>query len=324
MNFQGLMKIEKPDFYIDVAFSRANKRAGQQRSKLKGKKLNRMKKSRIIELDKIATVRITLINQMDKILNSYPQTAHLDPFYLELVKSTLDYYMLKKSLGALNWVKKQINVLFRQYNEKIKKSQKLESINKYRNEFYGRTVSVLKQVKKNLAYLEQARKIMKDYPSIKTGIPTIVIAGYPNVGKSTLLRALTSAKPEVASYPFTTKKIMLGYAGKKLQFIDTPGLLDRPVEKRNKIEKQAILALKHLAEKIIFMLDPSETCGYTIKDQIKLMNEMKKMFKIETIVVLNKIDLASEEQMNKVSKIKAIPISAEKGEGLKELREKIL
>ncbi|MBW2969138.1 50S ribosome-binding GTPase [Candidatus Woesearchaeota archaeon] len=323
MNFQGLMKIEKPDFYIDVAFSRANKRAGQQRSKLKGKKLNRMKKSRIMELDKIATVRITLINQMDKILNSYPQTAHLDIFYLELVKSTLDYYMLKKSLGALNWVKKQITVLFKKYNEKIKKSQKLEYINKYRNEFYGRAVSVLKQVKKNLEYLEHARKVMRDYPSIKTGMPTIVIAGYPNVGKSTLLRKLTSAKPAVASYPFTTKKIMLGYLGKKIQFIDTPGLLDRPIGKRNQIERQAILALKHLAEKMIFMLDPSETCGYEIKDQIKLMNEMKKSLRVETIVVLNKIDLASPEQMSKVSKLKAIPISAEKGTGIKELKEKI-
>ncbi|MBN1644473.1 50S ribosome-binding GTPase [Candidatus Woesearchaeota archaeon] len=324
MNFQGLAKIEKPDFYIDVAFRKANKRAGNVRSKLQGKKLNRMKKSKIIELDKIATVKQSLINQMDNILTSYPQTAHLNPFYLELVKSTLDYYMLKKSLGALNWVKKQINILFRNYNEKIKKSKNLESINKYRNEFYGRAVSVIKQVKKNLEYLEHARKIMKEYPSIKTGMTTIVIAGHPNVGKSTLLKALTGAKPAIATYPFTTKKIMLGYIEKKIQFIDTPGLLDRPIEKRNKIEKQAILALKHLAEKMIFMLDPSETCGYLIQDQIKLMNEMKKTLKIKTIVVLNKIDLASAEQMKKISKLKALPISAEKNKGIDELKKKII
>lgn len=324
MNFQGLSKIEKPDFYIDVAFRRANRRAGSVRSKLQGKQLNRMKKSRIIELDKIATVKQTIIDQMDIILNSYPQTAHLNPFYLELVKSTLDYYMLKKSLGALNWVKKQINILFKMHNEKIKKSQSLEAVNKYRNQFYGRAVSVLKQVKKNLEYLEYARKIMKDYPSIKTGMSTIVIAGYPNVGKSTLLRTLTGAKPEIASYPFTTKKIMLGYFEKKIQFIDTPGLLDRPIEKRNQIEKQAILALKYLAEKMIFMLDPSETCGYSIKDQIKLMNEMKKTLKVETFVVLNKIDLASSEQMKAVSKLKAIPISAEKGDGIEELKKNFI
>jgi nucleolar GTP-binding protein len=323
MNLHGLGRIDKYDFYIDVAFRKANKRADALRSKLKGKKLNRMNKSRIIELDKLATVKQSLIDQMDKIIESYPQTAHLDPFYLDLVKSTLDYYMFKKSLGALNWVKKQVDILFKMHNAKIKKSQSLEVINKYRNQFYGRVNSVLKQVRKNLEYLEHARKVMKDYPSIKTGMPTIVIAGYPNVGKSTLLRALTSAKPEVASYPFTTKKIMLGYIGKKVQFIDTPGLLDRPIEKRNQIEKQAILALKHLAEKMIFMLDPSETCGYEIKSQIKLMNEMKKTLKVETIVVLNKIDLASPEQMEKVSKLKAIPISAEKRKGLEKLKKLI-
>jgi len=323
MNFQGLAKIEKPDYYIDIAFRKANKRAGLQRSKIQGKKLNRMKKSRIIELDKIATVKQVLTKQLDIILDSYPQTAHLDTFYLELIKATLDYYMLKKSLGALNWAKKQINTLFRQYNQKIKKSQKLESINKYRNEFYGRTVSVLKQIKKNLEYLEHARKIMRDYPAIKTGMPTIVIAGYPNVGKSTLLRKLTKAKPKIASYPFTTKNIMLGYIDKKIQFIDTPGLLDRPIQKRNNIEKQAVLAIKYLADKIIFVIDPSETCGYPLKDQKKLMNELKKTLKTETIVVLNKIDLASEEQMKQVSKLKAVKISAEKGKGMEELKRKI-
>lgn len=324
MNFQGLARIETPDVYIDFAFKRANKRAGVLRSKLKGKKMNRIRKSKTIELDKIATVKQALINQIDNILNSYPQTAHMDLFYLELVKATLDYYMLKKSLGALNWAKKQISTLFMRYNEKIKKNRQLETINKHRNEFYGRTVSVIKQIKKNLEYLERARKIMREYPAIKTGVPTIVIAGYPNVGKSTLLKALTGAKPEIASYPFTTKKIMLGYIEEKIQFIDTPGLLDRPVEKRNRIEQQAILALKYLAQKIIFMLDPSETCGYNIKDQIQLMNELKKTLSIPTIVVLNKTDLASKEQMEKVSDIKAIPISAEKKQGIDELKKAIL
>jgi nucleolar GTP-binding protein len=84
------------------------------------------------------------------------------------------------------------------------------------------------------------------------------------VGKSSLLRCLSSAKPEIAQYPFTTKEIHVGhiektekYITKRFQIIDTPGLLDRPLSKRNEIEKQAIAALTHLADLIVFVLDVS-------------------------------------------------------------------
>ena len=82
----------------------------------------------------------------------------------------------------------------------MKKSKDITAINKYRREFYGRVNSVLQQVKKDLIYLEACRKIMKSYPTIKTSIQTVVLAGYPNVGKTTLLRTLTGATPKIASY----------------------------------------------------------------------------------------------------------------------------
>ena len=69
----------------------------------------------------------------------------------------------------------------------------------------------------------------------------------------------------MAAYPFTTKGIDVGIheAGhRRYQVIDTPGLLDREIEDRNRIEMQAVTALKHLANAMLFILDPSETCGY--------------------------------------------------------------
>ena len=126
---------------------------------------------------------------------------------------------------------------------------------------------------------------MREIPSIDYTMPCVVIAGYPNVGKSSILKCLSSAKPKIAQYPFTTKEIIIGhlnkregYINKTYQIIDTPGLFDRPLDERNLIEKQAIAALNHLADIILFVFDPSETCGYSLHDQKELLSQIKKTY----------------------------------------------
>ncbi len=275
MNFQGLTVIEKPQFYLDVAFKKATKLASLTRSVIKGKPA--IIKSKAIEYKKLLVVKQSLTAKFNLILKSYPSLDQLPPFYNELVKCTLEYGQIKKSLGAVQWAVKRIVILFDQYSVKIKRTKDLPSINKYRTAFYGRISSVVNQIGDELEYLEHARRVMKSFPNIKTSVPTVVLAGYPNVGKTTLLKALTGSAPKIASYPFTTQNLMIGY-GKGIQFVDTPGLLDRPLSKRNKIEVQAILALKHLTKVIIFVFDPSECSGYKLNDQKKLLRQLRENF----------------------------------------------
>lgn len=274
MNFQTLLKIEDPEFYIDLAFRRAKEKSGEIRSsKLKG---TRMEKSRYIETRKIEIIKDTIVEHLKKVLVSYPSIDQLPEFYLELVKCTLDYVMLKKSLGALGWAIKRTDEMFRIYASKINKCNDLQKINQYRREFYGRFSSILKQIRDELGYLEQARKIMKGFPTVKTSLPTVAIAGFPNVGKTTLLYELTGSKPEINDYAFTTKGINIGYYTKdkkKIQLLDTPGTLNR-FNKMNNIEKQAYLAMKYVADKIIYIFDLTEP--YPLKDQLKLYNRLKK------------------------------------------------
>lgn len=52
------------------------------------------------------------------------------------------------------------------------------------------------------------------------------------------------------------------------QVIDTPGILDHPLEERNVIEMQAVTALAHLRAAVLYFLDPSEQCGHTIEEQV--------------------------------------------------------
>lgn len=54
-----------------------------------------------------------------------------------------------------------------------------------------------------------------------------------------------------------------------LQVVDTPGILDHPLEERNTIEMQAVTALAHLQCCVLYFIDISEQCGYTIKEQVR-------------------------------------------------------
>ncbi len=286
--------VDSPDELLDIAFRKARKVSDRTRGTLK--RLNRFSKSRALELTKISAAIDVLVGKLENIVTSMPRLSELPPFYRELVRYTLDQDEYKKSLGAVHWAAEQVKRIARQSRIKLRQVKDLDAINQYRTSAYGRVASVLKQIKKELANLEKSRKILKELPNIKTSLPTVVIAGYPNVGKTTLLRALTGSAPKIAPYPFTTQQLMLGYT-KDTQFIDTPGLLDRPFTKRNSIEKQAILALRHLATLILFVVDPTEACGYTLTQQTELMRQIKESFELPILVAVTKMDLATLDQV---------------------------
>jgi len=68
------------------------------------------------------------------------------------------------------------------------------------------------------------------------------------------------------------------------------------LEERNEIERQAIIALRHLADLVIFILDPTGTCGYPLEYQLSLLDEIKRLYpEAKMIVVENKADLLGDK-----------------------------
>jgi len=162
---------------------------------------------------------------------------------------------------------------------------------------------------------------LRRVPEIDPAIPTIVVAGYPNVGKSSFVRAASSGRPKVADYPFTTKGVSLGHFDRgvhRYQILDTPGLLDRPMDKRNKMERQAIAALAHLANGVLFLLDITETCGYPLNDQRRLLDEVRTLFPhVPIVVAATKSDLEGPSS-------KELRVSALTGSGVPEVLDLLL
>jgi nucleolar GTP-binding protein len=153
-----------------------------------------------------------------------------------------------------------------------------------------------------LAYLEEVRKHLSRLPQIDTNARTLIVTGFPNVGKSSFVNNVTKANVDVQPYAFTTQNLFVGHCDYKYatwQVIDTPGVLDHPLDQRNTIEMQAITALAHLNAAILFMLDISESCGYTIPQQIELFNSIKPLFQAKPLVIcLTKIDIQKFEELD--------------------------
>ena len=298
MNFQDLKKIENPDFYIDVAFGRAKKKAELVRQK---RFKDRLTKSKEIEKTKVSVIGDSLASKLLDVLKQFPSLEHLPPFYHELAKATLEYADVRKSLGGVNWAVTRINEFTKKYSSKIQKCNDLQKINQYRREYYGRISSLVKQIKKELQIIDNARKIMRQYPTIKTSLKTVSIAGFPNIGKTTLLSKLTGSTPDIQAYAFTTQGINVAYIKKdktKIQVLDTPGTLNR-FDRMNSIEKIAYIALKHCTDMIIYIIDLTEP--YPLKQQEALLRKIKETKK-PLIIYLSKSDILDKDIINKGKK----------------------
>jgi nucleolar GTP-binding protein len=197
---------------------------------------------------------------------------------------------------------------------------------KYRKEALARMMSVVKRRPNLIQFFIEIHRFASRLPSISKETPLVIVGGPPNVGKSSLVREISTAHPEVAEYPFTTKKISLGHVTMNrhvIQIMDTPGLLDRPMNERNPIEKQAILAIRHLADILIFMFDPSPMRYYPIEKQIHILNEIEEHFTgLDIILVSNKADI-KEIDVTRYIKEKVIETSLLTGQGLDELRSEL-
>ncbi len=299
-----------------------------ERSFKKAKKIQIIDRSAIYKKKKTIISRTdsfstSIISALEQYVKKFPSIENLPSFYQEIIDIKIDINKLKKSLGAVDWARKTCQMIYSKQSKALKKSKNIDFLIQKQHEIYGRISSVIKQIDGELVALAEAQNIMKKFPDIHD-IPTVVIAGYPNVGKSSILRRLSSAKPKIAQYPFTTKEVHVGhserkekYVTKRFQIIDTPGLLDRPLSERNEIEKQALAALSNLADIIVFVIDASETCGYSLEDQMHLLSHIKKMFSSSSLIIVeNKVD-------RKKTSSKNLKVSCETGEGIDVLSDEI-
>lgn len=230
-----------------------------------------------------------------------PKTENLHGFYAELIniasKNMYDELIVNTSISI-----KILTNLWSRYRRAILNSTPTEA-KKLAQEFVGRTLSTIRRKMRMLNILDDIVKTIKVTPCIDFENPIIIVSGMPQVGKSTLVGRISTAKPLVSPYPFTTKNIILGHIDLgyiKIQVIDTPGLLDRGIDEMNEIERKAIAALKHLNSVALYLFDPTPEAYYTFERQLVPLKTVEQLIgKEKVIAVFNKIDKVPREYLLK-------------------------
>lgn len=312
MIFEKIHTVPTSDELTNKAFKRAARAMSGKTIEGRDSRL-RANESMVLTAANIFT------DNLANIVRRFPSFEQLPTFYYELTDVLVGVEKLKMSLASVDWASRKIHDVARSYVGKIRDADLPEPV---RKEAFGRIASIVKSINKDLLFLNEARNILRKLPDVHDE-PTIVIAGYPNVGKSSFVSKVTGATPEIATYPFTTKGVAIGHFIRndiRYQVMDTPGLLDRPMAERNNIERQAITAIQFLDAVVMFIIDPSESCGYEIEDQKHLLAEIRENFDLPLLVVANKADRPEFQKMDEVE----LNISTITGEGMEEVMEKLL
>ena len=156
------------------------------------------------------------------------------------------------------------------------------------------------------------------------------LVGFPNAGKSTLVSALSNARPKIANYPFTTMEPSLGIVayrdGKSFVMADIPGIIEGASEGRG----LGLRFLRHIERNslLLFMV-PGDTDDIKREYEI-LLNELRQfnpeMLSKHRVLAVTKCDLLDDELMDMLREtlpddLPVVFISAVTGFGLSELKD---
>ena len=291
--FENLPTTPRSSELIDKAFSRAS-RAG------------RAKQGFEAQSSMLQTAANILSDNLENVVTEWPDFDDLDPFYRDLADAVISgetaigseddrgIDALRQHLSEVTWASRKTADIRGEYHTKLRNASDVDHARKLRKQAFARLADVVEQVEDSLLAIAAAREALRDLPDIRPDEPTVVVAGYPNVGKSSFVNAVTRASNEINSYPFTTTEINVGHFEDdhvRYQLVDTPGLLDRPPQERNEIESQAVSALEHLADAVLVLVDASGECGYPIDVQVELRDALAEQFAdAPVLTVCNKAD----------------------------------
>ncbi|KAG2700625.1 hypothetical protein I3843_06G007700 [Carya illinoinensis] len=318
-NFKKITVVPNGKDFIDIILSRTQRQTPTVVHK--GYAISRLRQ---FYMRKVKYTQQNFHEKLSTIIDEFPRLDDIHPFYGDLLHVLYNKDHYKLALGQINTARNLIGKIAKDYVKLLKYGDSLYRCKCLKVAALGRMCTVIKRIAPSLAYLEQIRQHMARLPSIDPNTRTVLICGYPNVGKSSFINKITRADVDVQPYAFTTKSLFVGHTDYKYlryQVIDTPGILDRPFEDRNIIEMCSITALAHLRAAVLFFLDISGSCGYSIAQQAALFHSIKSLFMNKPlIIVCNKTDLQplegiSEEDMKLIMEMKAEAMKTLIGQG---------
>ncbi|TGZ32548.1 Nucleolar GTP-binding protein 1 [Temnothorax longispinosus] len=270
-NFKKITVVPTAKDFIDIILSKT-----QRKTPTVIHKNYKITRIRAFYTRKVKFTQQNFHDRLSQIIQEFPKLDDVHPFYADLMNVLYDKDHYKLALGQINTARHLIDNVAKDYVRLLKYGDSLYRCKQLKKAALGRMATIMKRQAANLTYLEQVRQHLARLPSIDPYTRTIIICGFPNVGKSS----------------FINKYL-------RWQVIDTPGILDHPLEERNVIEMQAVTALAHLRAAVLYFCDLSEQCGHTLEEQVKLFESIKPLFTNKPLmIVLNKMDIVRLDELS--------------------------
>jgi len=295
-NFKKIAVVPNAKDFTDIVLSKT-----QRKTPTVVHKHYKISRIRGFYMRKVKFTQSNFSEKLAEILSEFPKLEDIHPFYADLINVLYDKDHYKLALGQINTARHLIDNVSKDYVRLLKFGDSLYRCKQLKKAALGRMATIMRRQNQSLQYLEQVRQHLSRLPSIDPNTRTLLITGFPNVGKSSFINKITRADVEVQPYAFTTKSLYVGHTDYKYlrwQVVDTPGILDHPLEERNTIEMQAITALAHLRSIVLYFVDPSEQCGHTLSQQKALFDNIKPLFNNKPLLVIsNKCDIISRSDL---------------------------
>ncbi|MGA7862260.1 MAG: GTPase [Thermoplasmata archaeon] len=295
---------------LDAAFRKAHRASAHGTSKL-----DRSRRNAKLRIVRSTAILLRTIRGLGKSATT-PALTELDN---RLLNTHFPQGSLERSMRRARTAEGRMRRLLQEEEQRLATLSSEEEFGDLVRRTYGRLASYLQEIDPDLERLHQIIQFRRARPEVLPGVPSVVVAGFPNVGKSSLVARLSSAKPEVAPYAFTTRAIVVGHTDlgfDRLQVVDTPGVLGRAA-RSNEAEQEALAVVGTQPTIILFVLDPSGTCGYPLADQESLLERWKTEFPNTPIIAVEtKADLGRSGSGQ-------LAVSAVSGEGIDELRREV-
>lgn len=243
-----------------------------------------------------------------------------------------DGLTLQDVLDDIHEARKMLLEAGKEWVYKAKHAETAREADMYAKEGAERMLDLYKQFAFEPVYgILELQRSLRSAPAVQLDTPAVVLVGAPNVGKSSIVRYISSATPEINNYPFTTRGMTLGhvevfwsddgdiaraiipehekkrkgpsqevlagrYAFSQLcQVMDSPGILVRDETERNEMEELTLAAMRHLPTAVMYVMDFSGQAGdkcSSVEDQLQLRKEVRARFpRRPWIDVVSKVDL---------------------------------
>ncbi|KAL1894406.1 Nucleolar GTP-binding protein 1 [Sporothrix stenoceras] len=333
-SWKDIPPVPTQEEFVDIILSSTQRRLPTQIRA--GFKISRI---RAFYTRKVKFTAEAFSEKLTSIITTFPRLADLHPFHSSLFNVLYDADHYKIALSHLSGAKNTIETIARDYVRLLKYSQSLYQAKTLKRAALGRMSTLMRRLKDSLAYLEEVRQHIGRLPSIDPMTRTLLVFGLPNTGKSSFVRSVSRSDTPVDSYAFTTKSLFCGhfdYDYLRYQVIDTPGVVDKPLEDMTTIEMQSISALAHINCAVLFFLDPSENCGYPLETQCALFKSLAPIFAQRSVyLVSNKSDILRLSDLEPEARaqidglaqashvVGTLELSCATGEGVTELKKTV-